>query len=531
MQSAEKMGVVVSGSLTEGLQARLEASQSVEDIRVGKFVVVRGRKTDFFSMVTDVRLDATNQKVLLDPPLDQNSLSDEIMTGTSTFGTLSLTPMLMMSEDSSSSLLPVRTIPAHFSPVYQAEEEDFASVFGKDGEKNNFEIGKPLDMEVPVCLNLDRFVERSNGVFGKSGTGKSFLTRLLLCGIVKHQAAVNLVFDMHSEYGWETQSEGAPFVKGLRQLFGSRVLIFSLDPASSGRRGVNVDQVIKIGLNQIEVDDIALLQDELRLNNTAVESAYLVVDKFGKSWLQKLLSMGPEEMETFSQESGAHPASLSALRRKLEMVSRLGFVVDHMENSAIDELMLSIQNGKHIVLEFGQFNSSLSYLLVANIITRRLHELYVKQTEKYLHSKKAEDEPQKLMITIEEAHKFLNPSAAKQTIFGTIAREMRKYGVTLLVVDQRPSGIDSEVLSQIGTRIVAALNDDHDIDAVFTGVSGGQRLRSVLASLDSREQAMVLGHAVPMAVTIRCRKYDEEFYKAISIAALPEREPLEEFFN
>ena len=70
------------------------------------------------------------------------------------------------------------------------------------------------------------------------------------------------------------------------------------------------------------------------------------------------------------------------------------------------------------------------------------------------------------MITIEEAHKFLNPRAASQTIFGTIARELRKFYVTLLVVDQRPSGIDDEVLSQIGTRITCALNDDKDIDAI-----------------------------------------------------------------
>ena len=49
------------------------------------------------------------------------------------------------------------------------------------------------------------------------------------------------------------------------------------------------------------------------------------------------------------------------------------------------------------------------------------------------------------MITIEEAHKFLSPGLAEQTIFGTIAREMRKYSVTLLVIDQRPSGIDPEI--------------------------------------------------------------------------------------
>jgi DNA helicase HerA-like ATPase len=119
------------------------------------------------------------------------------------------------------------------------------------------------------------------------------------------------------------------------------------------------------------------------------------------------------------------------------------------------------------------------------------------------------------MITIEEAHKFLNSDAARQTTFGTIARELRKFYVTMLVVDQRPSGIDSEVLSQIGTRITCQLNDERDIDAIFTGVSGGSHLRTVLATLDSREQALVLGHAVPMPMMVRTRKYDPIFYAAV----------------
>ncbi len=120
------------------------------------------------------------------------------------------------------------------------------------------------------------------------------------------------------------------------------------------------------------------------------------------------------------------------------------------------------------------------------------------------------------MITIEEAHKFLNSRAASQTIFGTIARELRKYNVTLLVVDQRPSGIDDEVLSQIGTRITCQLNDDRDIDAVLAGVSGASHLRSVLATLDSRQQAMILGHAVPMPMALRTRTYDQTFYDWIA---------------
>ena len=122
-------------------------------------------------------------------------------------------------------------------------------------------------------------------------------------------------------------------------------------------------------------------------------------------------------------------------------------------------------------------------------------------------------EPIPLVICIEEAHKFLSPALVSQTIFGTIARELRKYNVTLLVVDQRPSGIDDEVMSQIGTRVTCLLNDEKDIDSVLTGVPGARELRGVLASLDSKQQALILGHAVPMPVVIRTRTYDDEAFR------------------
>ncbi len=76
--------------------------------------------------------------------------------------------------------------------------------------------------DIPVCLDLERFVERSNGIFGKSGTGKTFLTRICLCGTIKHNKAVNLVFDMHGEYGWKgtTEDPTKEGVDGLKKYFG-----------------------------------------------------------------------------------------------------------------------------------------------------------------------------------------------------------------------------------------------------------------------------------------------------------------------
>src|SRR5215211_2246641 len=511
--SRNRLGVITSGSLVEGLCARLEGRESVEDMGVGKFVVIKGEKHEFFSMITDVVLEATNQKVLVDPP-NGDLFIHEVLAGTSTYGSIKLKPMLMLPRDLDQGLLPVKTIPHHFAAVQEADESDFQRVFGSE-DATHFEVGRPLDMDVPVCIDLERLVERSNGIFGKSGTGKSFLTRLLLCGTIKGQVAANLIFDMHNEYGHDSYSEDGTFVKGLRQLFGAEVLVYTLDMASSRSRGVAADEEVVIGLDQIEVEDITLLKEELNLNDTAAESAYLLVDRFKDGWLKALLGMDSETLKEFAESVGGHAGALSALKRKLEQVARKGFVRETAPSVAIERMIDHLSHGRHVVLEFGRYGDSLSYMLVANIITRRIRRRWVEKTDEFTRTKNLADKPRQLMITIEEAHKFLNTSTAKQTIFGTIARELRKYSVTLLVVDQRPSSIDTEVMSQLGSRVTALLNDEKDIDAVFTGVSGSTSLKSVLASLDTRQQALVLGHAVPMPVVIRTRAYDADFYRAV----------------
>lgn len=553
MDLEKPLGSVIQGSLSQGLEVRLHPDVSVEDMRVGKFLVVQGARSRFFCMLTDVALGTASPRILANPPDPSNSFLQEVLAGTGTYGTIDLTPMLMFTPEEGRSesqpasklktqnsklasytaqssstieLLPVKTIPSHFSQVFDASERDFRAVFGweDDPHRRNFAIGQPIDMEVPICLDLDRFVERSNGVFGKSGTGKSFLTRLLLSGIIRKQAAVNLIFDMHSEYGWEAASEGKYFstVKGLRQLFPGQVQIYTLDPESTKRRGVRDAQELYISYDQIDVEDLTLVREELNLSEASLENAIILRNEFGKSWINRLLGMSNEEIQEFCETKMGSKSSIMALQRKLNRLSDLKYIRGACPHNYVGQILDSIEAGKHVVVEFGSQSNMLSYMLATNVIARRIHQAYVRKAEQFLQSKNASDRPRQLVITIEEAHRFLDPSTARQTIFGTIAREMRKYFVTLLVVDQRPSGIDNEVMSQVGTRITALLNDEKDIDAIFTGVSGAQSLRSVLAKLDSKQQALILGHAVPMPVVVRTRPYDEKFYAEIGDTAWEE---------
>lgn len=515
------LGHIVSGSLTEGLSMRISPDAALEDIKTGKFVSIKGNQHTFFSLITDLAIEVTHPDIVLFPPTESETLLYSALKQKDMYATAVLKPMLMLGKDERP--MPVKTIPPHFAKVHEANTHDVALIFGdeKEPSKKYFNIGCPLDMNTPVCLDLEKLTERSNGIFGKTGTGKTFLTRLVLAGLIKNEKAVNLIFDMHSEYGLQARKEGKDqtFVKGLKTLFPDNVVIFSLDPDSTRRRGGMPDVEVVIPYQAVSVEDILSLEGELNLHATALEAAYLIAAQYKHDWLDQLLQHG-NSIKEFSESIGAHPESVAALYRKLKRIERLPFFKAmhsgaYKNNSVIDQMMEYIDKGINIIVEFGNHTSTFAYLLVANIITRRIHNMYMEKTEEFLGTQRKDLEPKKLMITIEEAHKFLNPQAARQTIFGTIAREMRKYYVSLLVVDQRPSGIDPEVLSQIGTKVVAQLNDEKDIQAVLNGINNSQALRSILGSLDSKKQALLLGHALAMPVVVQTREYDQEFYRAM----------------
>jgi hypothetical protein len=512
----QRLGIVVGGSLAKGLDVKLDQGTVIEGLAVGRYVVVHGQTgRRFFSIVTDVQLDALNPLIEKAPPDTSDPFLARVYQGTAVFGRIHVAPMLML-EEGASEPKPVKTIPAHFTAVYPASAEEVALIFGQEEQPGYFYIGEPLEMEgVHVALDLRRFVERSAGVFGKTGTGKTFLTRTLLAGLVRERVAVNLVFDMHNEYGWKSQDEFKQEVKGLRQLFPTgQVAVFTLDEASSRRRGSKVDGVVRIGYEQVEPEDVDSLSGLLALSDVQVGALYFLRRWLGQRWVARLLDENDalEELTGALERGTLHGGTLGAIQRKLGMFRRFDFLQERVPEDPVQQLLDYLDRRVNVVMEFGRYGSSLeAYLLVANYITRRIHAHYVRRKEAALGGQ--EEEPCPLVITIEEAHKFLDPLVARHTIFGTIARELRKYNVTLLIVDQRPSGIDPEVMSQIGTRVTCLLDDEADIRAVFSGISGGAALREVLARLDTRQQALILGHAVPMPVVVRTRTYGTpEFY-------------------
>ena len=504
-----RLGLVVSGSLAEGVKVKLDPKYSVEDVNIGSNVVIQGRESKFFGVGTDIALESSDPSLQYNLPDVSDSFVREALTGTSAYGVVTVEPMLTVGINPYSGKqtpMPAKTLPSHFSEVSDATEEDIYSVFGSEAD-GGFWIGSPLDMEAKLCLNIEELVKRSNGVFGKSGTGKTFLTRLLLIGILQSGKASNLIFDMHNEYGWKGTSESNYDVKGLKQLFDSKVSVFSLDADSASRRGFSPDHLVRFSYSDISPEDIQLLRETLDLTSVSADVAYSLEAHFGRgNWFQGFTRLDTEQMNDLAIKINVNGSALASLRRRLDRLTRFDFVTENRVEDSANMIIDRLRAGQHVVLEFGKHgNNATAYMLVANILTRRIYDRYQQQKETAMGDSNME--PPNLVITLEEAHRFLSPTMANQTIFGTIAREMRKYNVTLLVVDQRPSDIDEEVMSQIGTKVSCLLDSARDVDSVLSGVSGSRKLRGVLSRLETRQQALVFGHAMPMPVVIRTRDY------------------------
>ena len=322
-----RLGMVVGGSLSRGLDVRLDGvgGASLEDVAVGSFVTIVGKRGRYFAVITDLELRSADDSVRHFPPdvsggNAAGGFMAEVISGTLAYGQLSVMPGMTAPLDATmrrgtlDGAQQTKTIPEHFSPVYSASQEDIDAVFTATSTSGGFALGSPQGMEAAsIHLDLGMLASRSVGVFGASGSGKTFLARMLLAGLVKQGEAVSLVFDMESEYGWQGQdNDRRRQVKGLKQLFPSRVVTFTLDEQSSRRRGATPDGVVRIGYDEIEPADIEVLRDLLNLSEVAAATAWNVERRYGRDdWLRTFLGLSGAEVGELADDLRGEPVRVA----------------------------------------------------------------------------------------------------------------------------------------------------------------------------------------------------------------------------
>src|SRR3989475_11589281 len=110
------------------------------------------------------------------------------------------------------------------------------------------------------------------------------------------------------------------------------------------------------------------------------------------------------------------------------------------------------------------------YLFVANILPRRLFDLYTEQNEDF----------PRLVLFLEEAQEFLSPEIAPYAhTFSRLARETRKLNLILALVHQRPWRISDELRRQLANRLRLSRQEPSGFDAALAGVPDRTRWEDI----------------------------------------------------
>ncbi|MBQ6520551.1 MAG: ATP-binding protein [Anaerolineaceae bacterium] len=527
----KNFGNVVSGSLPE-----LNIKISDKNLRNGTFAVIEGDVRKWYGTVSDITLSS--------PFGTFNGLSPKLSAMVNEVTSVKSGTVTLMLEENGH-IAAVKTLPGVGYSVRRADQQDIIHVYGDPSDPNKAQIGGTREEDFPVCIDLNRFLERSFGVFGMSGSGKSYLLKVLLSEALRQNKTGFLIYDFHCEFAnQDINPETKKQIPGLKDLHPSSVLSANVGNKTSVN-GHQVDMNLMISMADILPGDILNMSDDLHLTKVAEQVMNVVYNKWGHNWLYNFMNLLPTNGTTriqistglkdvdgneimksevvkipgsvgeFADETGQNYESCQALQNRLSLFKNRNYIATSKGQSTVGQFVKALKSGKSISLSFEGCERGLDQILISNVLTRNIRNEWVNMTN-IARSDRTKPLPHPLCIVIEEAHRLLSGMTAKQTTFGTIASEMRKYGITLGVVDQRPSQIASSIMSQIGTRIICSLGGSKDdIDQAVCGLANARSMLSILYGIEPKEEALIAGYGVPVAMAIKTRRYDETYWKPL----------------
>lgn len=486
------LGEVISGAVSSSIQLKLKTD--CEEVKIGFPAIIEGKRYDFYSIISDLQFPTSNAVTMLaNAEKLRNTIPVETISTSRgrTFYSIADLQCVRMIDKATLKTYQFETLPPYFSTGRLANKTDVEKVYKTEIPEHSQTIGTLRGVkEFEIPIDFEKLVQVPFGVFGRTHSGKTFLNKIILGNIIFTEVASVLVFDMQSEYGWRSRADKSP---GLKFFFENQVVLYGLDPKTTP----NLDEELKIGIDEITPEDlIVAFQD---LSSSMIDAIYEIDKRRTKS--QNLIEAIQSAASADPNPLKASRGTLNALSRRILRLDRLSFVADPGKGT-LDSLINQIKNQKNIVIDFGKFGGDFfAYVFVANLISRRLYQRYSEMVDI--------DEYPRLVVLLEEAHKFLDPKISRNTIFDRLAREMRKFNLVLALVDQRPSKIDSEILSQLANRFILSLTDPNDILSALTGPVDPSAWRAIVRAMPPRT-VLMFGDAIRAPTAMDVLEYNDQ---------------------
>ncbi|MCU0947682.1 MAG: DUF87 domain-containing protein [Porphyrobacter sp.] len=398
----------------------------------------------------------------------------------------------------------VTRYPIPGSLVYASSTRDLEQVYSSDG-RPSITVGKVFPTkDIRAGLYVDAMLGKHFALLGSTGTGKSTSAALILhriCEAAPHGHIV--MIDPHGEYSAAFRTTGQ---------------ILDVSNLQMPYWLMNFEEHCEVLLNssgnerQIDIDILAKCLLGARSRNRLAQSmGKITVDSPIPYLLSDLSNILQDEMGKLDKATSSAP--YMRIKGKLEELKTdpryqfmfSGMLVGDTMTNFIGKVFRMPANGKPIsIIDVSGVPSDITSTVVA-VLSRLVFDFAIWGRD---------DKTRPVLLVCEEAHRYVpneknadGSSVAK--ILSRIAKEGRKYGISLGLITQRPSDLAEGVLSQCGTIIAMRLNNERDQAFVKAAMPEGARgFLDTIPALRNRE-CIICGEGVSIPIRVTFDNLEE----------------------
>jgi hypothetical protein len=376
----------------------------------------------------------------------------------------------------------------YMDQVFAVNEDDY-SVLQLAGDLEIGRLRSGEDVLGVVGINA-KAIPKMMGMFGMTGSGKTNTELILNARIIDNPETVGLIFDFAGQLlsGKDFGSDS-----GLMDhpLYHSKVRYYS-----------DRDGKLCIGLRTLTPGKLWTIFPDI--GSPQVRVARRLYEQLGNCWIEEALELyrneghaGIGRLINYQQRNviSALMSRLSDLPPNLFPPSNYNFIEDVVQN---------ISQGITCLVDISGLTSEEQQnvtCLTATNVAQHYKRLWENSFEEW---KKLPT----LLITLEEAHEFLDPEIRK-TIFSDIALTYRKYRVGLNAVTPRPSKINRDVFAELWTKVIMKTELKRDRDYLTQNTPYMEYSDTEIKMLDVGEALLISEPQIRFAVPIKVIHYGE----------------------
>ncbi|MCC3860049.1 ATP-binding protein [Pseudemcibacter aquimaris] len=399
----------------------------------------------------------------------------------------------------------VKDFPVPGEKIYPVTTKDVEAIFGFN-DRNHFHLGQVFPQHItPASFDINALLGKHFAVLGSTGTGKSCTVALIIRRIVERLPKAHIIMlDPHNEYETAFSDCAEHFdIKNLRlpywmMNFEEHIEMF-IGTYKANTRMTEID-VLRRALYAARVDNSDFLSPDEITVDTPIPYKLSFLIKFLDEEMGKLEN--PDNITPFLRiknkvEELRKDTRFSFMFSGMLANDNLGMTLSNLFRFPVDDKPISTIDLSGVPSEIVN--------VVVSVISRAVFDFAVWSRG---------DDASPILLVCEEAHRYVPTDLS--TVFAStkkaierIAKEGRKYGVSLGLVSQRPADVSESALSQCGTIFSMRLNNERDQNFVAHVMpEGSSGSLASLSSLQNRE-VLAVGEGVVAPVRMLVDKLEE----------------------